>query len=136
MPLTFLLNGVILQSNILSMIGQLMTGKPMIQRGHDVNQIATQFAWRFGSLAAIGAFSAVHKLLDLYLLYHKGNDAALHNLQQHGSLHRFGFAYWDILLACADKSREDYCNSLQALLLTQEEALVWMQRFQKALAAR
>jgi hypothetical protein len=41
----------------------------------------------------------------------------------------------DAMTECVEKSWQDYRNNLQILLLIQDEALIWVARIDRALAA-
>ncbi len=78
--------------------------------------------------------SSVRKTLDTYLLCLQHSADYVHRSQITDSPRTLVAGYADAMSECNEKSWQDFRNNIQILLLTQDEALIWMNRIEKALA--
>jgi hypothetical protein len=107
----------------------------MIERNQAAHWLAVQYALRIGGLMGIGMLGAVRKSLDTYLvcLQHGADYARQATITD--SPEKFVASYADAMTECVEKSWQDFRNNLQIWLLTQDEALIWIARIDKALLA-
>lgn len=113
----------------------MMTFNRIMERNQAANWLAMQCMLRLGGLIGIGMLGAVRKALDTYLVCLQQGSEYLAQLQLTDSPERLVAGYADIMAECVEKSWQDYRNNLQILLLTQDEALIWITRIDKALLA-
>ena len=107
----------------------------IMERNQAANLLALQCALRVGGLMGIGMLSSVRKTLDTYLVCWRHGAEYAKQSQITDSPKQFVAGYVDAMTECVEKSWQDFRNNLQILLLTQDEALIWVARIDRALVA-
>ena len=108
----------------------------ILQRHQVASLLALQCALRISGLLSIGMLSAVRKTLDTYLLcLQHGADYAQQS-RVTDSPKKLVAGYADAMTDYTEKSWQDLRNNLQILLLTQDEALIWIVKIDRALLGR
>ena len=107
----------------------------MMERNQAANWLAWQGAMRLGGLIGIGVLGSVRKTLDTYLICLQHGAEYMAHLQVTDPPERWLAGYADVMAECVEKSWQDYRNNLQIFLLTQDEALIWVTRIDRALLA-
>ena len=108
----------------------------MFQRHQVASLLALQCALRISGLLSIGILSSVRKTLDTYLLcLQHGADYVQHSPMT-GSPNDLVAGYADAMTDYTEKSWQDFRNNIQILLLTQDEALIWIAKIDRALLGR
>ena len=106
-----------------------------LDRHYAANLLALQCALRVGGLLGIGFIGAIRKELDTYLLcLHHGAEYAK-NARPDDPPEKWLVVYADTMSEYVEKSWQDYRNNLQIMLLTQDEALIWISKIDKVLTA-
>ncbi|MFO1371102.1 MAG: hypothetical protein U1F42_01485 [Candidatus Competibacteraceae bacterium] len=90
---------------------------------------------RINGLLTVGAISALRRNLDTCLIFlgHSANQV-MKSAQVIDPPQKLISGYLDTVLDCSEKSWQDFRNNLQILLLTQDEALLWMAKIDRTLA--
>jgi len=83
----------------------------------------------------IGMLSTVRKTLDTYLVCVQRGAECITYSPLTGSPEQLMTDCVDAMTECVEKSWQDFRNNIQILLLTQDEALIWVARIDRALAA-
>lgn len=107
----------------------------VFERNHAANLLALQCLLRIGGLLGIGALSSTRKSLDTYLICLRHYADYAKSVRVDDPPEGWVADYADAMLECVEKSWQDFRNNLQILLLTQDEALIWMAKIDKALSA-
>jgi len=107
----------------------------MMERNQTVNLLALQCALRLGGLMGVGVLGAVRKTLDIYLVCLRHGAEHMARSRIADSPERLVIDYADAMTECVEQSWQDYRNNLQILLLTHDEALIWIARIDRALLA-
>ncbi len=107
----------------------------MLERNQAANLLAMQGALRLGGLMGIGMLSSVRKTLDTYLVCWQHGAEAMTQRPINDSPEKWAANCVDAMIECVEKSWQDFRNNLQILLLTQDEALIWVVRIDRALVA-
>lgn len=107
----------------------------MVERNQAANWLAWQGAMRLGGLIGISALGSVRKALDTYLVCLEHGAEYLAQSQPTDPPERWVTGYADVMTECVERSWQDYRNNLQIFLLTQDEALIWVTRIDRALLA-
>lgn len=107
----------------------------MMERNQAASWLAMQCVLRISGLMGIGMLGAVRKSLETYLvcLEHGAEYARQAGITD--SPEKFLTGYADAMTECVEKSWQDFRNNLQIWLLTQDEALIWITRIDRALLA-
>ena len=105
----------------------------MLERNQVANLLALQCMLRISGLMGIGMLSSARKTLDTYLLCLQHGTDYMKRSRMTDSPKKFVAGYADAMSECAEKSWQDFRNNIQILLLTQDEALIWVARIDKAL---
>lgn len=113
----------------------MTTSVGMLERNQAANLLAMQCALRIGGLMSISMLSSLNKALDTYLLCLRHGAHYLREGRVAESPEQFVAGYVDAVTECIEKSWQDFRNNVQIMLLTQDEALIWMARIDKALTA-
>ncbi len=113
-----------------------MNTNTMLERQHAANLLALQGAVRVGGLIGISAISAVRKLLDQQLLCLQHSANYLKNARLDDTPEKAVSTYADAMSDCIEQSWQDYRNNLQIWLLTQDEALIWVNKIDRVLTSR
>lgn len=108
----------------------------MLERNQAANLLALQCTLRISGLLGIGMLSSVRKTLDTYLLCLQHSADYVRKSRIGDSPDPLVADYADAMLECVEKSWQDFRNNIQILLLTQDEALIWIARIDKALLER
>jgi hypothetical protein len=111
-----------------------MSSKKLFERQQAARFLAWQCALRVTGLLNIAAIGSVSKALDTYLLLLQHGAASAQNIQIDDPAKKWMVVCVDTASECVEKSWQDFRNQLQILLLTQDEALIWMTRIERALA--
>jgi hypothetical protein len=111
----------------------MTTMNKMMERNQAANLLALQCTLRISGLMGIAMFSSARKALDTYLLCLRHNTDYLKHSRIAHSPEKFVSSYADAMTECVEKSLQDFRNNIQILLLTQDEALIWVARIDKAL---
>ena len=106
------------------------------QQQQAANLLIWQSMLRIAGLMNLGAVSAVRRALDTYLLCLQHGSDYVQQAQLSDPPEKWVDSYVDTLSECAEKSWQDFRNNWQILLLTQDEALMWMTKIERALAGR
>lgn len=106
----------------------------IFERQQAANLLAWQCALRIGGLMNIAAIGLVRRSLDTYLVCLQQGTKSMQDVQTTDSPGKWIVVYADTLGEYVEKSWQDFRNQLQILLLTQDEALIWMTRIEKAFA--
>jgi hypothetical protein len=112
----------------------MMNTDKMFERQQAANLLAWQCALRISGLMNIAALGSVRRSLDTYLLCLQQGTKSMKNVQPTDSPVKWIVVYADTVGEYVEKSWQDFRNQVQILLLTQDEALIWMTRIEKALA--
>lgn len=112
-----------------------MNTERLLERQQAAQWLAWQCAWRVAGLLNIAALSSVRKALDTYLLCLRHGAESAKNIQPGDPARKWVVVCVDTASECVEKSWQDFRNQLQILLLTQDEALIWMTRIERTLAA-
>lgn len=112
-----------------------MTLDRMMERNQAANLLALQGALRLGGLMGIGVLGTVRKTLDIYLVCLQHGVEHMARSPIAGASEDWVVGCVDAMTECVEKSWQDYRNNLQILLLTQDEALIWVARIDQALLA-
>ncbi len=107
----------------------------VVERNQAINLLVLQCLLRVGGLLGIGALSSVRKSMDTYLICLRHYADYAKNVRASDPPEQWVAGYADAMVECAEKSWQDFRNNLQILLLTQDEALIWIARIDKALSA-
>lgn len=107
----------------------------IVERNQAANLLALQCLLRVGGLLGIGALSSVRKSLDTYLICLRHGTDYAKNVRVGDPPEQWVAGYADGMAEYVEKSWQDFRNNLQILLLTQDEALIWITKIDKALAA-
>ena len=111
-----------------------MNTNTMLARHQAANLLALQCALRVGGLLGIGVIGSIRKTLDTYLLCLQHGASYVKNARLDDPPEKAVSTYADAMSECVEKSWQDYRNSLQILLLTPNEALIWVNKIDRALA--
>ena len=111
-----------------------MRHEKLFERQQAARLLACQGALRVSGLLNIAALSSVRKALDTYLLILQHSAELAKHLQPSDPAQKWLAVCVDTASECAEKSWQDFRNQWQILLLTQDEALIWMTRIERALA--
>ncbi len=111
-----------------------MSTKELFKRQQAAHLLAWQCALRVTGLLNIAAIGSVNKVLDTYLLLLQHGAESTKNIQPSDPAKKWMVVCVDTASECVEKSWQDFRNQLQILLLTQDEALIWMTRIERALA--
>lgn len=111
-----------------------MTTDRMIERQQAANLLLWQAVLRIAGLMNIGFISAMRRALDSYLLYLRHSIDYVKDAGTTDSPEKWVDLYVDAMSECVEQSWQDFRNNLQITLLTQDEALIWAARIEKALA--
>ncbi|MCP5157957.1 MAG: hypothetical protein H6975_00870 [Gammaproteobacteria bacterium] len=106
----------------------------MFERQQAVNLLAWQCALRIGGLMNIAAIGSVRRSLDTYLLCLQQGTRSVQNVQATDPPGKWIVVSVDNFGEYVEKSWQDFRNQLQILLLTQDEALIWMNKIERTLA--
>ena len=113
----------------------MTTLEKMLERHQAANLLALQCVLRLGGLMGIGMLSTVRKTLDTYLVCVQRGAESMTQSPLTGSPEQLMTGCVDAMTECVEKSWQDFRNNIQILLLTQDEALIWVARIDRALAA-
>ncbi len=108
----------------------------VIERNQAVGLLAWQCMLRASGLMSLGAISSARKALDTYLLCLQHGAVYAEQARLTDPPEKLVVVYVDALSDCVEKSWQDFRNSLQILLLTQDEVLIWVARIDRTLAER
>jgi hypothetical protein len=107
----------------------------VVERNQAANLLALQCLLRVGGLLGIGALSSVRKSLDTYLLCLRHGADYAKSVQVTDPPEKWVLGYADAMTECVEKSWQDFRNNLQILLLTHDEALIWVAKIDKTWSA-
>ena len=110
----------------------LMKADRVLQRHHAASLMAMQCAVRVSGLMGIGMIGSFRKGLDTYMLCLQHSASYVKNAHL-GDTPEAVSAYADVMSECVEKSWQDYRNTLQIILLTQDQALIWSSKIYRAL---
>ncbi len=113
-----------------------MNSNRIFERKQAVNLLIWQSVLRIAGLMNLGAISAGRRVLDTYLLCLQQGADCVQEAQVGDPPKQWVNSYIDTLSECAEKSWQDFRNNWQILLLTQDEALIWVAKIERALADR
>ena len=105
----------------------------MLKRNQVANLLALQCILRISGLIGIGMLSSARKTLDTYLFCLQHGTDYMKQSRLTDSPKKLIASCADTMSECAEKSWQDFRNNIQILLLTQDEALIWIARIDKAL---
>lgn len=108
----------------------------IFQRNQVASLLALQCALRISGLLSIGMLSSMRKSLDTYLLCLQHSADYVQQSQLTDSPRKLVAGYADAMTECTEKSWQDFRNSIQILLLTQDEAIIWVIKIDRALLGR
>ena len=111
-----------------------MNTNTMLDRQHAANLLAWQGAMRVSGLLSQKQIGAVRKGLETYLLCLRHGADYIKSAFWGKKKEKAVSTYADAMNECVEKSWQDYRNSLQIWLLTQDEALIWVNKIDRALA--
>lgn len=111
-----------------------MNTERLFERQQAAHLLAWQCALRVTGLLSMAAIGSVSKALDTYLLLLRHGAESAKNIQPSDPAKKWMGVCVDTTSECVEKSWQDFRNQLQILLLTQDEALIWMTRIERALA--
>jgi hypothetical protein len=106
----------------------------LFERQQAAHWLAWQCTLRVTGLLNIAAIGSVRKALDTCLLLLQHGAESAKNIQPGDPAQRWMVVCVDTASECVEKSWQDFRNQWQILLLTQDEALIWMTRIERALA--
>ena len=112
----------------------MMNTERMLERQQSVNLLAWQCVLRISGLINIAAIGSVRRSLDTYLLCLQQGTKSMQNVQTTDSPVKWIVVSVDNFGEYVEKSWQDFRNQVQILLLTQDEALIWINRIERALA--
>ncbi|MCC8997986.1 MAG: hypothetical protein LM522_00570, partial [Candidatus Contendobacter sp.] len=98
----------------------------MLERNQAANLLALQCTLRISGLLGIGMLSSARKTLDTYLLCLQHGTDYMKQSRISDSPDKLMAGYADAMTECVEKSWQDFRNNIQILLLTQDEALIWV----------
>lgn len=101
----------------------------MLERNQAANDLALQCVLRISGLIGVGMLSSARRTLETYLLYLRRSA----DLTMADSPNRLVAGCADAVAECVEKSWQDFRNHIQIGLLTRDEALIWVDRIDKAL---
>lgn len=107
----------------------------VVERNQAANLLALQCLLRVSGLLGIGVISSVRKSLDTYLICLRHGTDYAKSVRVTDPPDKWVAGYADAMAECVEKSWQDFRNNLQILLLTQDEALIWVARIDKTLSA-
>jgi len=110
-----------------------MNANTMLERQHAANLLAWQGALRVGGLLGLSVIGSIRKTLDTYLLFLQHGASYVKNARPNDPPQKLVSTCADAMSDCVEKSWQDYRNNLQILLLTQDEALIWAGKIDRAL---
>lgn len=111
-----------------------MNTNRLLERQQAAQLLAWQCALRVSGLLNIAALSSVRKGLDTYLLcLQRGAESAKTIQPDDDSAKQWMVVCVDTASECVEKSWQDFRNHLQILLLTQDEAVIWITRIERSL---
>lgn len=110
----------------------MMNTDRMLERQQAVNLLAWQYALRIGGLMHIAAIGSVRRSLDTYLLCLQQGTKSMQNTQATNSPVKWIVVSVNNFGEYVEKSWQDFRNQVQILFLTQDEALIWMNRIERA----
>ncbi|MDQ5909708.1 MAG: hypothetical protein QG599_1803 [Pseudomonadota bacterium] len=110
-----------------------MNTNRLFERQQAAQLLAWQCALRVSGLLNIAALSSVRKGLDTYLLCLQRGAESAKTIQPDDSAKQWMVVCVDTASECVEKSWQDFRNHLQILLLTQDEAVIWMTRIERTL---
>ena len=113
----------------------MMAFNRIVERNQAANELALQCILRLTGLIGISMLGTVRKTLDTYLVCLEHGAEYVARLQLPDPPERWVAGYADVMTECVERSWQDYRNNLQIFLLTQDEALIWVSRIDKALLA-
>lgn len=105
-----------------------------LERQQAAQLLAWQCTLRVSGLLNIAALSSVRKGLDTYLLCLQRGAKSAKTIPPDDSAKQWMVVCVDTASECVEKSWQDFRNHLQILLLTQDEAVIWITRIERALA--
>lgn len=108
----------------------------VIERNQEANLLTWQYLLRFSGLLTIGALSSARKSLDLYLTCLRRGQCYAQTTRLTDPPEKWVAGYADVVADCADQSWQDFHNTLQAMMLTRDEALMWADRIDRTLSAK
>lgn len=111
-----------------------MNNDQLFKRQQAANLLIWQSALRIAGLMNLGTISAVRRALDTYLLCLQHGADYVREAQVDDPPEKWVNSYVDTLSECAEKSWQDFRNNWQILLLTQDEALMWVAKIERAWA--
>ncbi len=111
-----------------------MRHEKLFERQQAAHLLAWQGALRITGLLNIAALSSAHKAMDTYLLVLRHSAESAKHLQPGDPAQKWLAVCVDTASECVEKSWQDFRNQWQILLLTQDEALIWMTRIERAFA--
>jgi hypothetical protein len=112
----------------------MMNTERMLERQQAVNLLAWQCVLRISGLMNIAAIGSVRRSLDTYSLCLQQGAKSMQNVQATDSPVKWMVVSVDNFGEYVEKSWQDFRNQVQILLLTQDEALIWINRIERALA--
>lgn len=110
-----------------------MDTNKLLARQHAANLLALQCALRVGGLLGISLIGSIRKTLDTYLLILQHGASYAKNARLSDPPQKLVSTCADAMSDCVEKSWQDYRNNLQIWLLTQDEALIWAGKIDRAL---
>jgi len=111
-----------------------MKNEKLFERQQAAQLLAWQCTMRVTGLLNIAALSSVRKTLDTYLMLLQHGAESTKHLQPGDPAKKWMVVGVQTASECVEKSWQDFRNQWQILLLTQDEALIWMTRIERALA--
>ena len=114
----------------------MKTTDGIFQRHQVASLLALQCSLRVSGLIGISMLSSVRKMLDTYLLCLQHSADYVQQSQLTDSPRKLVAGYADAMTECTEKSWQDFRNSIQILLLTQDEAIIWVIKIDRALLGR
>lgn len=106
----------------------------LFERQQAAQLLAWQCTMRVTGLLNIAALSSVRKTLDTYLLCLQHGAESAKTIRPGDPAKQWMVVCVQTASECVEKSWQDFRNQWQILLLTQDEALIWMTRIERALA--
>ena len=106
----------------------------LFERQQAAQLLAWQCTMRVTGLLNIAALSSVRKTLDTYLLCLQHGAESAKTIRPGDPAKKWMVVCVQATSECVEKSWQDFRNQWQILLLTQDEALIWMTRIERALA--
>jgi len=112
----------------------MMNTDRMLERQKAVNLLAWQCALRMSGLMSIAAIGSVRRSLDAYMLCLQQGTKSMQDIQATDPPVKWIVVSVDNFGEYVEKSWQNFRNQVQILLLTQDEALIWMTKMEQALA--